>query len=455
MLHEKEIEEILGMALSRGGDFSEIFMEDTRATAISCEGGRLEKSISGIDRGAGIRVISGEQTVYAYGNACDAKTLCELAESLSQSFQHASKKTPCVTLKPQHVFDFKPKREVSLDEKIAAVERADKVARKAGEFVKQVMVRYGDSDQTVWIANSEGLWVQDRRFRTRLIVQVIAAKEGLLQTGFEGPAGMCGFELLEKYSPEWIAEEAARRALLMLDSEPAPAGKMMVVLSGEAGGTMVHEACGHSLESDHIRRAGSVFSGKVGKRVASELITVVDDATLPGHFGTFSVDDEGTKAERTVLIERGVLQGYLSDKLSARLMGIPESGNGRRETFRSRPGPRMTNTFIAAGTMDPDEIIQSVPKGLLVKRMGGGQVDVVNGDFVFEVMEANLIENGKVGKPVRGAMLTGNGPRVLETIDKVGNDLQFIPGVCGKGDHAPVSDGQPTLRIPEITVGGG
>ncbi|MFH1684580.1 MAG: TldD/PmbA family protein, partial [Candidatus Margulisiibacteriota bacterium] len=330
----------------------------------------------------------------------------------------------------------------------------NKTARSISDKVKQVTVRYSDSNQAITVANSEGIYVEDNRIRTRYFINVIAEKNGILQTGYEAPGGTVGFELFEQYPPAEYARQAAERALRMLDAPHAPAGKMMVVLSSSAGGTLIHEACGHALEADFIMKGTSIFGGRVGKKVASDLVTVIDDGTLAGRFGTYAYDDEGTPAQKTILIENGILKGFLSDKYTAKQLGLTSSGNGRRQDFRHKPQPRMQNTIIAPGKMNPEEIIASIQNGLLVKHMGGGEVNVTNGDFVFDITEAYLIENGKVKHPVRGAILTGNGPKVLEIIDMVGSDLGWQTGVCGKFDHAPVSDAQPTIRIPEIIVGG-
>ena len=264
-----------------------------------------------------------------------------------------------------------------------------------------------------------------------------------------------GFELFDLHPPEEVAEVAARRSLLMLSARKAPMGRMAVVLSSEAGGTMIHEAIGHGLEADLAQQGLSVYSKKIGEKVASSLITVVDDPTLPQKRGSYAFDDEGVASRRTILVEEGILKGYLYDRLSAFEDGVESSGNGRRESYQDKPIPRMSNTMILPGKMGPEEIVHSVEKGLFVKKMGGGQVNTVNGDFIFEVNEGYLIEKGSVGEAVRGAILIGNGPQVLKEIDMVGNDLGFGIGTCGKdGQGVPVSDAQPTLRIPELVVGG-
>jgi TldD protein len=459
MLSKENLEEILVTSLRSGGDFAEIFIEEARGTTVSCEDNKIEKISSGTQVGAGIRVIAGKETAYLASSGTSFEALREAALKISESIR-GEKKTKKIELKPQVGSSAKPdtiKRrpnQVSMGEKTAKVEILNKTARSYGDKVKQVTVRYADSNQAVTIANSEGVYIEDNRIRTRYFINVIAAKGGMLQTGYEAPGGAVGFELFDQYPPEENARMATERALKMLEAPHAPAGKMTVVLHADAGGTLIHEACGHALEADFIMKGTSIFGGRIGKKVASALVTVIDDTTLSGKFGTYSFDDEGTPGQKTILIENGILKGFMSDRYNAKLLGIPMSGNGRRENFKHKPAPRMTNTIISSGKMDPDEIVASVKNGLLVKRMGGGQVDVTNGDFVFEITESYLIEGGKVKHPVRGAILTGNGPKVLEIIDMVGSDLGFQTGVCGKYDHAPVSDAQPTIRIPEIIVGG-
>ncbi|MBI5400447.1 TldD/PmbA family protein [Candidatus Saganbacteria bacterium] len=457
MLTKENLEELLATALRNGGDFAEIFIEDTTATSLVCEDNKIEKISSGTDSGAGIRVIYDRETAYLGTTDTTFASLRETALKLSSSINTTKRKHE-INLKPTipHLLSrvkIRP-HEVPIDEKAAHVLLLNRIARAHGPQIKQVSVNYADSNQAVTIANSDGIYVEDNRIRTRYFVNVIAEKNGVLQTGYEAPGGTVGFELFELYPPEEFANKAAERAIRMLDAPHAPAGKMTVVLSAEAGGTLIHEACGHALEADFIMKGTSIFGGRIDQQVASPLVTVIDDATLHGKFGSLAFDDEGTPGQKTVLIENGILKGYLTDHFTSPYVGKSKSGNGRRQTFRSIPQPRMTNTMIAPGETDPEEIINSVRDGLFVKRMGGGQVDVTNGDFVFEVTEGYLIENGRIKHPVRGAIITGNGPCVLEIIDMVGNDLGWQTGVCGKYDHAPVGDAQPTIRIPEIIVGG-
>jgi len=345
--------------------------------------------------------------------------------------------------------------QVSIDEKVELVWKANEAARKVDERITQVNVGYGDVIQEVTIANSDGVLVEDERIRIRFIVNAVASDGKNIQTGFESAGGHMGWELFSEENPEEKARLAARRAVMMLEAKPAPAGRMPVVMAAEAGGTMIHEACGHGLEADLVQKQLSVYAGKKGQKVASELITVIDDATIPGKYGTLRFDDEGTPAQRNILIENGILKDYMYDYLTARKEGRRSSGNGRRESYHDRPIPRMTNTFIAPGKDNPEDIIKDTASGLLVKRMGGGQVNTTNGDFVFDVAEGYLIQQGEIGPVVRGATLTGNGPEVLKIIDRVGNDLGFALGVCGKeGQGVPVGDAQPTIRISEMVVGG-
>ena len=305
------------------------------------------------------------------------------------------------------------------------------------------------------VVNSLGQWIEESRAGILFLVQAVAREGEIVQTGYEPIGGVMGLEIFEQNPPEKVAEIAAKRAILMLKAKKAQGGKMPVVLSSEAGCTMIHEAVGHGLEADLAQQGLSVYSGKIGKRIASPLITVIDDATIPYKRGSFFFDDEGSPGQKTMLVENGVLKNYIYDRLTAMKDGAVSTGNGRRESYHHRPIPRMTNTMIASGKSNPDEIIKSLEKGLFVKKMGGGQVNTVNGDFVFEVTEGYLIEKGKIGEPVRGATLTGNGPEILKNIDMVGSDLGFAIGTCGKdAQGVPVSDAQPTLRIPEIVVGG-
>ncbi|MCX8116694.1 MAG: TldD/PmbA family protein [Desulfobacterota bacterium] len=460
-------EKILKESLRHGGDFADLYYEQTYSVAIICEEDRIEKMISGHDVGVGLRVLFDQRTFYGFTNRLQEEDLLHLARVVHRAIQEdragglypllhpAGPSLSAPSFPPSVSTVQKDPRSVVVEEKVAMVNRANALARRLDPRVKQVRVLYRDVSQRISIANSEGSWIEGERIGTVFSVQVVASQDGLLQTGYEPVGGTKGFELFDEIPPETVAEVAARRALRMLSARKAPMGKMTVVLSSEAGGTMIHEAVGHGLEADLAQQGLSVYSGKLGEKIASSLITVVDDPTLPHRRGSYAFDDEGVLSRRTVLVEEGVLKNYLYDRLSALRDGKTSTGNGRRESYQAKPIPRMSNTLILPGKTKPEAIIRSVERGLFVKKMGGGQVNTVNGDFVFEVSEGYLIEKGSLGEPVRGAILIGNGPQILKEIDMVGDDLGFGIGTCGKdGQGVPVADGQPTLRIPEIVVGG-
>ncbi|MDD2336844.1 MAG: TldD/PmbA family protein [Geobacteraceae bacterium] len=458
MLDAMDVSRILRSALSEGGEFADIYFEEGSSTSIVCEDGKIEKIVAGTDRGVGIRVISDLRTAYAYTNEVTEKALLELARTVSRAVRGREFGAP-IDLREKIVgagFPIKTSPDsVPLQDKVALVRRADDAARKIDQRVRQVMVVYRDGRVQTQIANSLGDFIETGRTGTVFLTQVVAAQGDVIQTGYEPIGGFRGFELFDMTSPEEVARTATGRALMMLSARKAPAGSMPVVISSEAGGTMVHEAIGHGLEADLAQAGMSVYTGKIGTQVASPLITVIDDATIPHARGSFSHDDEGVAAQKTVLVEKGILKCYLYDRLSAMKDGCASTGNGRRESYNAKPIVRMTNTLIAPGESSPEAIVREVQQGLFVKKMGGGQVNTVTGDFVFEVSEGYLIQNGIIGEPVRGATLTGNGPEVLKKVTKIGNDLGFGIGTCGKdGQGAPVSDAQPTLLISEITVGG-
>ncbi len=458
MLDRRILAEVLDVALQHGGDFADIFIENRVTTTVKCEENQIERIQSGNDIGAGVRVVDGDTTAYVHTNKVTKEELLSLADVASRAVKSSKQD---ITLNLEKIVpdielgvEILP-TDVKIDEKVTLVETANKAARVVDSRIKQVMVVYGDVLQDVIIANSLGRLVEDKRVRTRLSVNAIAGEGGQIQTGFASVGATQGFEMTRKESCEDLAQSAAKRAVMMLEAKQAPAGKMPVVMAGEAGGTMVHEACGHGLEADLVQKGLSVYAGKNGQEVASGLITVIDDGTIPKKYGTLRFDDEGFKSQRTTLIENGVLKNYMYDYLTSARDKVKPTGNGRRESFEHKPIPRMRNTYIASGEDDPDNIVKSIKNGLLVQKMGGGQVNTVNGDFVFDVAEGYLIRDGQVAHAVRGATLTGNGPEVLRMIDMVGNDLGFTIGTCGKdGQGAPVSDAQPTLRIPEIVVGG-
>ena len=449
---------ILKTAMSNGGVYADLFVEHSHVTTVQIEGDRIERAQMGIDSGAGLRLIVGGRSVYAYTNEITNRALLKLAEDLASALGAGKKKSPRVLKrnigKPWMKIKVDPAG-VSLEKKVKLAVRANKAARKMDRRIRQVRINYADGRRETLIASSDGKLSQESRVQTVLLAHAVAADGDVVETGYEPVGGTRGLELFDENTPEVVAQRAVTRALLMLEAPPAPAGRMAVVISSEAGGTMIHEAVGHGLEADLAGEGLSVYTGRIGEQIASKLITVVDDATVPGVRGSFAFDDEGTPAQNTVLVDRGKLVGYMHSRLSAMRAGSTSTGNGRRESYRNPPIVRMTNTMILAGKDDPEKIVRSVEKGLFVRKMGGGQVNTVNGDFVFEVSEGYLIEKGKVGPAVRNATLIGNGPQILQSIDMVGNDLGFGIGTCGKeGQGVPVADAQPTLRIPEITVGG-
>ena len=445
--------------MKEGGEYGEIFFESRRMMRITHEENRIQQVISGSDRGIGIRLIKNHKTSYAWTNVLKEKALLEIASGIAKisggghSSQRELGPSRVVTI-PWKV-EYNPE-DVEFQGKIELVERA-REGVSSSDLIHHVKVNYSDITRKIQIANTEGDFLAITQPHVLIAVQVVAARDGELQIGYEAEGASRGLELFEEAPPEDVGKKAGERAVMMLVARKAPGGKMPVVLSQEAGGTMVHEAVGHGLEADLASGGLSVYAGKMGEQIASHLVTVVDDPTVPGKRGSFPIDDEGTETRRNILVERGILKGFMYDRLQSMKGGAERTGNGRRESYRHRPIPRMSNTLIAPGDSDPAEVIHSTDKGLLVRKMGGGQVNTVTGDFMFEVSEGYFIEKGKVGDPVRGATLTGNGPEVLKMIDMVGNDLGYGLGTCGKdGQGVPVADAQPTLRIghPYITVGG-
>jgi len=459
LLSEDILSRMVREALKKGGDYADVFVERRSGLLIHLEDDRIERISSGIDSGVGVRIIHADRTAYAYTNELSTDSLLNLSRLVSR----ASGEKACndvninlIKARPAVTFLIKSRpSDVEIRKKVELISRANKTVRSVSFKIKQSSITYRETCQDVCIATSEGRIIEDSRVHTLALVHVVASDGDVIQTGYEAVGGLVGFELFDEYPLEEVALKVAQRALMMLVSPRVSGGRMPVVISSEAGGTMIHEAIGHGLEADLVQQGLSVYAGRIGQEVASPLVTIIDDSTLPNKRGSFSFDDEGVNSQRTILVERGVLKGYLYDRYTALREGLEPTGNGRRESYRHRPIPRMTNTFIAPGEHNPSDIIRSVERGLFVKKMGGGQVNTVTGEFVFEVSEGYLIENGKVGESVRGATLIGNGPVVLKSIDMVGNDLGFSIGTCGKdGQGVPVSDAMPTVRLPEMVVGG-
>jgi TldD protein len=458
----RDLERYLAEALAHGGDYADLYFEYLATSMIGIDEGIVKTATQGVSLGVGVRVISGERTGYAYSDDLSPEKILAAAKVAACIASGPSKveKTPLEDGQRRNLYPvLNAPTDASFAERVDLVKRAEKAARALDARIFQVQATYADSLRHVLVANSDGVLNFDRQPMARLSVQALARQNGgSPQTGYSGGGGRVELDFfLSEKTPESFAQEAARQAIVQLDAVEAPAGESVVVLGPGWPGVLLHEAVGHGLEADFNRRGTSAFTGRIGQQVTSPLCTIVDDGTIGSRRGSLNVDDEGNISQRNVLIENGVLQGYLQDKLSSRLMGSRATGNGRRESYEHIPMPRMTNTFMLAGESDPEEIIRSVPKGLYCSSFSGGQVDITSGNFVFCASEGYLIEDGKLTRPVKNATLIGNGPEALKYVSMVGNDLKLDEGigVCGKdGQSVPVGVGIPTVRIDRMTVGG-
>jgi TldD protein len=458
----RDLEKYLAEALSQGGAYADLYFEYLSTSSIGIDESIVKSALQGVSLGVGVRVIAGERTGYAYSDDLSPERI-----------RKAARVAACIAAGPATVEKVSLNEgghrnlypvltaptETAFTDRVGLVKRADRAARAYDSRVFQVQASYADTLRQVLVATSEGVLTWDRQPMTRLNVAALARENGgTPQRGHAGGGGRVDLSFfLNDKTPEHFAAQAAREAIVMLDAVDAPAGEMTVVLGPGWPGILLHEAVGHGLEADFNRKGVSAFSGRIGQQVASPLCTVVDDGTIANRRGSLNVDDEGHPTGRNVLIENGILRGYLQDKLSSRLTGAAETGSGRRESYAHIPMPRMTNTFMLAGESDPAEIIRSVPKGLYCPDFGGGQVDITSGNFVFSAAESYLIEGGRVTRPVRNATLIGNGPEALKYVSMVGNDLKLDEGigVCGKeGQSVPVGVGIPTIKIDRMTVGG-
>lgn len=460
MLLEKTlIEALLDVGLSRGADFAEVFVEETDSTTLQSLSGRLEKANNSKLFGVGIRLARKFQTVYGYTNSNNPKDLLKLAEDLSKSFDAdvLTKRTPLMPLErgQRHGAEIKP-NQFPLEDKVGLMKKAYKAASEYDESIKQVIIYLMDTTQEVLIANSEGRFVTETRYRVRMGINSVAAKEGVMQTGFMGPGSGKGYEyLVHETDVADFAKEASRVAVTMLNAEECPSGVMPVVIHNGFGGVIFHEACGHPLEATSVAKNASVFCNKMGQKVASDIVTAIDDGTLENRWGSANYDDEGYPQQRRVLIEKGVLKSYMVDKINGRRMNAEATGSSRRQSYKFAPTSRMSNTYIDNGESTFEEIIAATPYGLFAKKLGGGSVNPGNGDFNFAVMEGYMIREGKIAEPVRGASLVGNGGNILYKIDMIANNLDSARGMCGSvSGSIPADVGQPTLRVTEITVGG-
>jgi len=457
---EKEaLDNALKEALSTGGEFAEVFIEDKTSNSISLDDARIDNLASSSDRGAGIRVTLGDMTGFAHTSDLSAASLVKAAGSAAKALGFGQSKTKAQELsyQPSPAQNVQtPHNKIEKAEKVELLRTANNSARQTASEISQVSARYSESFRRILIANSLGIYKDDAQTKTLFSVNCTASGDTGMQTGRETVGHTIGYELFNQYSVDELAATAAARASEKLKARPAPAGTWPVVIGPGSGGVMFHEACGHGLEADLVYKGASVFANRVGELVASPLVTLIDDGTMSKEWGTYQIDDEGHSATRNVLIQDGILVDYLWDAKTARKYNHTPSGNGRRQSYKHLPMVRMTNTYLTAGTSTPEEIIGSVDYGIYVAKLGGGQVDTASGDFVFGMVESYLIEGGKITAPLREGQLIGNGPKVLTQIEAVGNDFEMgPPGTCGKdGQGVPVGDGVPTLKVAELTIGG-
>ncbi len=458
MLNKALIEDTLNAALSTGGDFAEIFVEDRTNSLIEMIGGKIESTVSGRDYGVGIRIYRGFNSVYAYTNKSDRDSLITVAKKAAQAMLGAYNDITLNLIKSDIVNNHKiliDPDKISKAKKIEAMRRVYDAAKNYDNVISQVSVRHIDHDQHIMVANSEGLWKEDRRVRNRITVNSVASKDGEMQSGSMNPGAMRGFEFIEGLDLEAIGKEASRIAKTMVNAKYCPSGKFPVIIDNGFGGVIFHEACGHGLEATSVAKGTSIYCDKIGQKIASSVVTAIDDGTLANEWGSINIDDEGNPSQKNILIENGILKGYMIDRLNGRRMGMASTGSGRRQSYKFAPTSRMTNTYIAAGSSAKEEIFANTEYGIYARYMGGGSVNPSTGDFNFAVMEGYIVEKGKITSPVRGATLIGKGIDVLTKIDMVSDNLSFGQGMCGSvSGSIPTNVGQPLLRVSEITVGG-
>ncbi len=458
MLEKSLVEKILNEALSTGGDFAEIFVEKKNNCGLYMIDGKIESSLSGRDFGIGIRIFKDLYSVYGYTNDMTEENLLKTARKIAEAVK-GTRADITINLLKQDIENYNKieiyPETVLKKNKIDIMRRGYVAAKEYDPEISQVRVSYSDSKQNILVANSEGIWAEDERVRGRIRIESVASNGTEMQTGSMGPGASKGFEFFEKMDVESYGREASRIAKTILHADYSPSGKMPVIIDNGFGGVIFHEACGHGLEATSVAKGNSVFAGKIGEMIASPVVSAVDDGTIPNEWGTINIDDEGTPSRRNLLIENGILKGYMVDKLNGRRMGMASTGSGRRESYKYAPTSRMTNTFILNGKSSLDEMISSVEKGIYAKYMGGGSVNPATGNFNFAVMEGYLIENGKITSPVRGATLIGSGSEILKKIEMVGNNLAYGQGMCGSVSGSICTNvGQPAIKVSEITVGG-
>ncbi len=457
---EETMRKIFSLALSRGGSFCDLFFEHTMLNQITMEEGIVKQGELAIAHGMGIRVVKGEGTGYAYTEDASFEKMKEAALTAAAISEGKADVGPVALAGVPFVNRYPiedPTTGTPLKSKIAWIEEAERAAREFDPRIVKVSVSIADDLSAVQIATSNGRIMRDMRPMLRFVVNVVSEQNGSRQVGTSSGGGRIGNEYFTtRMSPAEHGREAARQAILLLGAVDAPAGPMELILSHAESGVLLHETVGHPLEADFIRKGTSAYTNRIGHKVASDLVTVIDNGTIPNDRGSINFDDEGTVTSSTVLIEKGILRGFMHDRISAELFGVPPTGNGRRESYKHPPAPRMTVTYLANGESDPEEILRSTRRGIFCKSFRGGEVDISNGDFVFVPVEAYLVENGRIAAPVKNLTIIGNGPDVLSKVTMVGNDLRISDGrwTCGKGQHVPVGVGLPTIKISEITVGG-
>lgn len=458
LISKNTAEAVLLSAVSTGAEFAEIFMENNVKNSIGVINGKVERANSGIDYGCGIRIIDRDKVVYVYTNKPERENLIRLAKEGAQAIKGESSIKSLVLknidVNRLYVPEILPEK-VKKSDIVNMLRLGSEAAYSYNSVITQTNFGYLDSKQNVLIANTEGLFAEDERVRTRISVSAVASEGNEKQTGYFGPGALKGYEFYNNINIEDIAKEAARSAVTMLKAENCPSGKMPVIMDNGFGGVIFHEACGHGLEAAAISKRASVFTDKIGQKIASDKLTAIDDGTIPGSWGSINIDDEGIKSRRNILIENGILKNYMVDRYNGKLIGMEPTGSSRRESYKYVPVSRMTNTYIAPGTDKKEEIIADTEFGLYAKYMGGGSVNSASGDFNFAVSEAYIIRNGKICEPVRGATLIGNGAEVLHNIDRISDNIALAEGMCGASSGSvPVCVGQPMLRVQNITVGG-
>ena len=460
MIDQDTLTRVLGAATRTGADFAEVFVEDKRSTSAGLDDGRIEQVTSGRDRGAGIRVVKGDTTGFAHTADLSEAGLRAAAEAAAAAASQGGGGVRTVALTrvaPTQVNTVEQYPDsIPKAAKVDLLRRIDDAARSAGASIVQVSAGYGDSHRRILVANTDGVLAEDEQVRALVRMSVVASADTGMQTGFQSAGQTVGFEMFDAVDVEALARDAARMALTKLKARPAPSGALPVVIKQGSGGVLFHEACGHGLEADLVSKGASVYRGRTGELVASPLVTLVDDGTMSREWGAIGIDDEGHPSQYNVLIENGVLTDFMWDYLRARKEGRAQTGNGRRQSYMHLPMVRMTNTYVLNGTEKPDDIVRATDHGVYIAQLGGGSVNTATGDFVFGMTEAYLIEHGEITEPLREGNLIGNGPQVLRDIDLLGNDFAMgNPGTCGKdGQGVPVGDGQPTLRVSSMTIGG-